>query len=122
MRGLNLDKDGKLGVSEAEVRQTCVEYTERLGYRYIPTEASNLTRRGRAAFPEGTLDGVFIHPRRGAVHVEWKRRQAYTDRVRREKQAEAEAGWVRQGYHVLRMPDGLADPIGWFKSEFERIA
>lgn len=119
---LRLDKDKRLAISEAEVRQTCVEYAERLGYRYIPTEASNLTRRGRAAFPEGTLDGVFIHPRRGAIHTEWKRRKAYTDPARRKKQAEAEAGWVRQGYRVVRMPDGLSDPIGYFQQEFGRIA
>lgn len=118
MRGLNLDKDGKLGVSEAEVQQACIQFAGLYGYDYVATNASNLTRAGHPAHDVGTLDGLLIHPFQGTIIVEWKRRMAKTDKKRLKAQAEMEAYWAAKKYTVIRMPEAGRDPIQWFKDRF----
>lgn len=114
---LKIDKDGKLGVSEAEVRQACIEYllARWPGAQYIRTDASDKRRSGAPSHAQYTLDGVFVHPFKGALFIEWKRRRARTQKDRREGQAATEAWLAARGYTVIRMEDGLSDPIRWFQ-------
>lgn len=113
---MKLDRDGQLAVPESDVERTCVEWLllRWPGAQYIRTNASDLRRSGAPAFPLYTLDGLFVHPRKPALFVEWKARRARTARRRREGQA-ATSGWLdRQGYIVIQMEDGLPNPVGWF--------
>lgn len=119
-QALKLDPDGKLAVSEAKVQKTCIEFAATYGYKWVKTNASDLTRSGWSAHSAGTLDGLLITPHH-VIIVEWKRRMAKTDKKRLAAQAEAEADWTCCGYAVLRMADAHKDPIGWFKDEFTRI-
>lgn len=133
-RAMKLDKDGRLAVPEADVQRTCIDWMKLAwGYRYISTNASDRKRNGRPAHECYTLDGLFIEPAWKSaardqwigfpvVFVEWKRRDAKTDRARREGQ-EAMAQRLRDaGFLVIRMPDKLReDPIQWFKTEVMRL-
>lgn len=119
-QALKLDKDGKLGVSEAEAQQTCIRFAATYGYKWVKTNASDLTRSGWPAHSASTLDGLLIRPHHVIV-VEWKRRMAKTDKERLAAQAEAEADWVRRGYDVIRMLESHYDPIRWFKDQFMQV-
>lgn len=116
---MRLDKDGRLAISEAEVERTCVEWMHAQDPRvmYLRTDASDRRRNGAPSHARYTLDGVFTHPTRGPLFVEWKRRRAATKRDRREGQADTAARLADMEYQVIRMPDGHPDPIEFFKQE-----
>ena len=130
-RSLKIDADGRLAVPESNVQRTCIEWMEAtFGYRYVATNASDLTRAKRPAHERYTLDGLFIAPSfkidprwmgMPVIVVEWKRRQAKTEKARRDGQAATEKRLRGLGFQVIRMPDGLSDPIGWFKTEVVRV-
>lgn len=128
---LSIDRDGRLAVPESSVQRTCVEWMKAtFGYRYVATNASNLTRAERPAHKPYTLDGLFIAPSYRRAHgswlgqpviiVEWKRRHAKTEKARRDGQAATAQCLQDLGFVVIRMEDGLDDPIGWFKNEVVR--
>lgn len=114
---MNLDKDGRPKISEAEVIAAIKGMVPH--YMFIKTNASDLTRGGRPAHREGTPDFVAI-PRQGrgefrAFFLEAKRRKARTQSARRAKQAATAADLRRDGHAVCVIPDDHPDPIGYFR-------
>lgn len=130
-RALKIDTGGRLAVPEADVQQTCIEWMQMtFNYRYVATNASNLTRAQRPAHAKYTLDGLFIAPSARVdpswmglpvIIVEWKRRHATTEKARRDGQVATAQRLRDLGFIVIRMEDGLDDPIGWFKNEVVRV-
>lgn len=121
---LKIDRDGRLAVSEADVQRGCIYWMEKIGcYHYISTNASDRKRNGRPAHKTYTLDGLFVSPRRlfPTIFVEWKRRNAKTQKARIEGQQATAQSLHNAGFLVIRMPDKLKDPIQWFKDEVMRI-
>lgn len=113
---LNLDKDKRLALPETEVARTCIKWVQVTwpGAQYIRTDASDKRRNGTPSHPVYTLDGLFVHPTKETVYVEWKRRLARTQKARKQGQHET-ADWLnRAGYWTILMRDDLEDPIGYF--------
>lgn len=114
---MKLDPDRKLAIRESDVERTCIEWMalRPLSYVWVPTKAEDIRRGGGSRFDPGTLDGVFVHPWRLSVWVEFKRRFAKTDKKRLLLQTLTVKDLRERGFLVYQAREKDADPIGSFQ-------
>lgn len=114
---MKIDRDGKLGLSEADAERTCIEWMalRPRGYTWVPTKAEDIRRGGGSRFDPGTLDGVFAHPFRPPIWTEFKRRSAETDKKRLLLQTLTVKDLRSRGFLVYQAREKDRDPIGSFQ-------
>jgi hypothetical protein len=112
-------KPVRLPLLEKHVEGTITDFLLLRRWEVIATKAENLTRGGRPAHKPGTLDTVAMRwrERDGRFDVFWlesKRRGARTEPGHLLEQKLEQARLEKANFPVCRIPDGHADPFGYF--------
>ena len=127
---LRLDRDGKLAIRESAVERTIREFLEVQGWIWINTKAESRMPNGALAHGRYTLDAVALRPPRpwpgliipiGAMFLEFKCRNARTDKARLTGQTANAQSLRKLGFAVYQAAEKDSDPIGSFKRFYEEI-
>lgn len=122
---LKLAKDGRLAVPESDVEQAITDFLEIEGWLVIPTKAEARMPSGKAAHKKWTLDAVAMRvsdetydvwpdrdicaPSKRAyshvIHLEFKRRDAATDKKRLAGQTATAKQLLKFGFLVYQAPE-----------------